>query len=384
MPPITKDSAYHFRKLTTGVKARIPGIIFRFWDPLTAWLDATAKRVAELSADIVQTGNDFYIDSAKGAKLDRRLGANEGVPRLLAKPADDGTVVLRRQTPPAVAVTFPVGSISVAPVPDPSKPSADRPVYTNAQELTIAPGATTWTIPFKANRGGADTNMPADTPLQLVTQASQLDTAAVATPFTTGTDDERDEAYRQRGKLVIRSRTLGTDDALVAAALTAGAYFAYTTEDFTPGAPPVTLYAADANGQLSAGLRAEILRHINGDPGANPPIPMARAKGIWVDVQPAASVVFNFSIKLILQSWVTGAALDQLHEDLEEAITAYVRSLNIAGTVDRTMRINRIKEICLTFRGRGVVDVDDATFLPATSTTLTSQQMATMGTLTWL
>ncbi|MBO9542713.1 baseplate J/gp47 family protein [bacterium] len=385
MASVTKNSTYHFEKLKAAVKARVPGLIFRAWDPLTAWLDATSKRAAEVSAAIAQVRNDFFIDSAQGDMLRRRLETNEGIPRLLARGADDGLVTLSRQTPPNAPITFPVGAIRVAPPPDPSKPSADRPFYTNAQPLIIAPGATSWTVPFIASRGGTDTNMPVGIALQIITQSTQLDGAVVAEAFTNGTDDESDSAYRLRAKLEIRSRTKGTDDSLIAAALTAGAVVAYTVEDFTtPGAAPVTLYCADGNGLLPPALLAEVRRHLNGDRNANPPISAARAKGIWVDVKPIEGVTFNFSIKLVLQPWVTGTLVSQLREDVLGAVTTYVRSLNDPGANDRVMRINRIKDICLSFQGRGVIDVDNASFLPVSNFALAERQMAIMGGLTWL
>jgi hypothetical protein len=383
-----KDKSYHLAKLQAFIKARIPKIAFRLWDPLTAFTDATAGRAAELSADNLQTANDFYIDSASGVKLDRRLGANEQVPRLLAQPANDGTVTLSRQTTPSGPTIFPIGAITVAPPPDPSKPGVNRPTFSNTAALTIAPGPTSWTVQFAANRGGTDTNLPAGTTLQLVTQTTLLDTAVVAAPFTTGTDNESDPAYRQRGKLLVRSRARGTDDALIAAALTAGAYFAFTTESFVAGASPVTMYAADINGSLSAALRTNILRYLNGDSTVTPPLPMARCKGLVVDVQPAATVTFNFSIGLVLQAYVidgpAGNLLTNLHTDLTTAITNYIKSLNVPGNTDRVMRLNRVKDVLLTFRNRGVIDTVDATFLPATNTALTTQQMAVMGTVTWL
>jgi uncharacterized phage protein gp47/JayE len=493
-----KDATYHFGKLKTAVKSRLPKIIFYQWDPLTSWLEATGKRAAECSSDNVQIENDFYIDSAKGARLDRRLGANEGVPRLLAQPATDGTIMLGRQTAPTGTTSFPIGAISASPQPDPNNPGAVRPVYQNTAIVTIGPGATSWTAPFAATTGGIVTNAPAGTVLQLVTQANQLDTAVVATPFTVGTDNETDDAYRQRGKLVIRSRTKGTDDAIIAAALTGGAAFAYTVENAsappaivptlgtsptggslvagtylvcltyqtatgeTTRGPeqsitipagtaantlavsggalpinvtainvyataasggtgtetkqggysgtatgltltaiaagsalptlnttyngfPVNLYAADASGNCSAGLQAAILTQVNGNYATSPPTPpMARAKGILVNVQPAAAITFNFSIGLVVQSYVTGTTLTALQTDIQTAITNYVKALNTPGNTDRTMRINRIKDIVLNFGARGVMDVVDGTFLPASSTALTNQQLAVMGTITWL
>jgi uncharacterized phage protein gp47/JayE len=385
-----KDKPYHLAKLQANIKARIPKLVFRLWDPLTAFADATAGRAAEISADVLQIANNFYIDSAAGAQLDRRLSANEQVPRLQALPANDGTVTLGRLVAPAVSTTFPIGSITVAPPPDPSKPTTNRPTYTNTVALTIGPGFTSWTLAFAATRGGADTNLPAGTTLQLVSQTTLLDTAVVGAAFTTGTDAEADAAYRQRGKLVIRSRARGTDDALVAAALTAGASFAYTVENFTGGAIPVTLYAADANGALSTPLRAAIVRQVNGDQTVSPVLPMARAKGILVDVQPAATVTFNFSIGLVLQTFVVDNAalgiftLTNLKTDINTAVTNYIKALNTPGNTDRVMRLNGVKAIVKGFKSRGVLDVVDATFLPASSTALTASQIALMGSITWL
>lgn len=386
MAPV-KDSTYHFDKLKAGAKALVPKLIFRTWDPLTAMLKGVGSRAAEISADLAQAENDWHIDSSKGVKLRRRL-ENEGVFLLEARAANDGTVTFARATAPTISTTFPVGALKVSPVPDPSKPAANRPVYSNTAPLTIGPGATMWTVAMASDRGGADTNMASGTVLQLVTQANALDTATVAAAFTNGSDDETDDAYRQRGKLEIRSRAKGTDDALIAAALKAGAAFAYTTENFTAGAIPVTLYAANSAGALPGALQTEIRRHLNGDPAALPVLPAARVKGVPVDVQPATTVSFPFSIKLILQPFVIDTPADPklttLRADIAANITSYIQDLNRPGQLDRVMRINRVKDICLGYRGRGVLDVDNATFLPAANTTLTAQQMAVTGAITWL
>jgi uncharacterized phage protein gp47/JayE len=383
-----KDSAYHLAKIQASITGRIKGFAFFLWEPVSALAAGVAKRAAELSADTVQVYNDYWIDSAKGPKLDRRLG-NEGVDRIPAYPASDGSVTLSRQTQPTTTNTFPTGSIQAATPPDPANPGAARVVYQNAQAVTIAPGATSWVVPFEATSGGANSNLPAGTALQLVTQASLLDQAVVSTAFTNGTDAESDDAYKLRGKKEIRSRTKGTDDALVAAALAAGAAFAYTVENTGVGQTPVTLYAADANGNLPAPLATNIARYLNGDATANPPITPARARGIAVAVQAASSTTFNFAIKLVLQAWVTadqtGDTLAQLQADIATALTGYVKSLNAPGLADRTYRPNAVKAIIRTFGPRGVLDVDDATFSPGGApVALAVQQLAVMGTITWL
>ena len=394
---MAKDKAYHFQKLKDAVQARIDNIKFRVWDPLTAWLEATGKRAAEISADIVQKGNDFYIDSAKGVDvgqpLRRRLEGNEGVPPIEAQGADDGTVRLGRNTSPATSYNFPAGSVSLSPPRNPANPTAVRPVFINRDAFTIAPGETSWVVPFEANADsvGTDTNLPAGTVLQVVSQGNLLDTAVVETDYTTGRDQESEDAYKRRGKLAIRSRTKATDDALELAAIEAGAAFVYIVEDFTEGATPVTVYAAGPDGTLSAGLRANILLHINGNglPRSNPDrIPMARAKGIYVDVAEAARQTFDFTIPLVLESWVIDTVgsqlLTNLRADIVTSLTAYIVGLNDPGNDDRVMRVNRVRDIVMNFRQRGVRDIDNATFLPAANVVLGTNEMAVMGEVTWL
>lgn len=383
-----KDSAYFLAKLQASTTARIPAIVFRLWDPYSTLLSAIAKRAAEIVALGLQNANDFYIDSARGAKLDRRLG-NEGIPRILAKAADDGTITFTRQTEYSSTVTLPAGALIVSLPPDPSKPTSQQATWTTLAPITIGPGlGTSWTVAAKATRGGSDTNLASGTLLRLTTQATLLDTATVTTAFTTGTDDETDEAYIRRGKFALASRGKGTDEALVAAALAAGAAFAYTEENYTPYALPVTLYAANASGVLSAPLRNEILRQVNGDHTVDPILPAARCKGLGVDVVAASAVTFNFSLPLVLQSWVVdgpaGNLLTILRADIASTITAYIASLNDPTADDRVMRVNRIKDLCMAFRHRGVLDVLDDTFLPATSTVLAVNQQAIMGAITWL
>lgn len=380
---VIKTSSYHFQKLKDSVRSRIADIVFYTWDPLTAWLEAIGRRAGALSSDIDQLPNTWFFDAAKGRNLDRRLGINEDIPRLPEVPANDGTVTLLRQSEPSGSNTFPAESIRATTLIDPSDPGAERPEFVNIDALTIATGSTTWTVAFKAVSGGANTNLPDGTPLQLITQGSLFDTAEVASNFTNGQDVEDDAAYVARARLIIRSRTKGTYDALIGAALTAGAAFAYASEPIGE-TYQVVVYACSQSGTLSAALEAAIRQRINGDRTVTPIIPMVRAAGIAVDVQQASTVTYNFSIPLVLRDSVTGDLLTSLRADIEAAITAFVQSLNTSDNADRVMRINRIKDICIHFRERGVLDVDDDTFLPADSDPLTSEQYAVMGTITWL
>jgi hypothetical protein len=386
---VVKDSTYFLAKLQASMTARIPSIIFRLWDPMSTLVTAVAKRAAEIVALMAQNSNDFYIDSAQGAKLDRRLG-NEGIPRILAKAANDGTITLTRQTEYSATITIAAGALTVSQPPDPSSSTTSRPQFTNTAPITIGPGlGTSFTVAFAATRGGTDTNLLAGTRVLLTTQATLFDTATVATAFTVGTNDELDDAYRRRGKFALTARAKGTDEAIVAAALAAGCSFAFTVENYAPYAIPVTLYCAAANGVLSTALQTEVLRQLNGDHTVSPILPAARAKGLLVDVQAVATVSYAFTIKLILQSYVVdgpaGNLLTNLRTDIATGIQNYIVALNDPTSPDRTMRINRIKDICLTFRNRGVIDVDDSTFLPAaTGAALTAQQMALYGGVTWL
>lgn len=386
---VVKDSAYFIDKLQTSLRARLPGILFFLYDPLSAFVEAVGKRAAEIVWLQLQNNNDYYADSARGAKLERRL-VNEGIPKILARPSSDGTITLTRQTESPTLTTFPIGGLVFTLPPDPTKPTISQPTWTNTAAVTIGPGlGTSWTTPAIASRGGTDTNLLPGTRMLLATQANLIDGVTVGTAFTNGTDDETDDAYLRRGKFVMASRARGTDEALVAAALAAGAYYAYTVEQAVVGAPLVILYAADANGTLSPALKTEILRQLNGDKTTSPILPAARCKGIVVDVQAVAVVTFNFSIKLVLQAWVVdglaGNLLTNLRADILTGVTNYIKSLNDPVSPDRVMRINAIKAICRSFKDRGVIDVDDATFLPAAnSALLTAQQMAKMGVLTWL
>jgi hypothetical protein len=387
--PVVKDTTYFTTKLQASMTARIPALIFRLWDPMSTLVTAVAKRAAEIVALMAQNANDFYIDSAQGPKLDRRL-SNEGIPRILAKAANDGTITLTRQTEYSATITIAVGALTVSQPPDPSSPTTSRPQFTNTAPVTIGPGmGTSFTVAFAATRGGTDTNLLAGTRMLLTTQATLFDTATVGTAFTVGTDDETDTLYRRRGKFAITARAKGTDEALVAAALAAGCSVAYTVENYTPYGIPVTLYCAASTGVLSPALKTEVLRQLNGDHTVSPILPAARCKGLLVDVQAIATVTYPFTIKLILQSFVVdgpaGNLLTQLRADIATGIQNYIVALNDPTSPDRTMRLNRVKDICLTFRNRGVIDVDDATFLPAaTGAALTAQQMALFGGVTWL
>lgn len=507
--PVVKDSAYFFDltttppsgKLAVGVRARIANIFFRLWDPLTTWLKATADRLAEVEADVAQTENDFFIDSAQGtipysptAPLDRRLTANEGIARILATGANDGTITLSASSAPLAPVTYAIGALTLSPPQDPNNPTAVLPVYVNTIPITIGPGFTSWTPTapaWQASPGGTLTNLPIGTALLLTGVPTLLQAAVVAQvggvlfagtglndaasggspngadganptyhvvidsiggtdtfkwqvdggAFTTGvpitgaaqtlsggvtirfgaitghtladgwtfgtgafingTDTELDAPYRIRAKAIISSRTLGTSPAIIGAALSVpGVAFADVIEDFGNDVTPVTLYVATAAGTLSAALAAQVLRVINGDKLAVSPLPMIRAAGINVAIGVAVTIRFTFSIKLVLRGYVVDGPAGALRSNLEGAIagalTAYVQGLNVRGA-DRTLRLNLIKDLIMNYRGLGLVDLDDATYIataaigagPATPFTgnypaLTGNQMAVMGPITFL
>lgn len=378
-----KDAAYYLQLMQDTIRGRLPNVVFRAWDPLSTWLDAISKRLAEGYATLLQVENDFYIDSAAGERLDRRL-MNEFVDRLEPLPADDGQVTVSRQTPPLASFTFPAGSIEASPPPDPSNPTATRPVFVNKDPLTIAPPDTSWTADFVCTTGGTAGNLPAGTQLQLITNTNLLDAAVVATSFTTGTDAEADADYRLRGKLEVRSRGLGTRDALLAATLRAGAAFAAIAEDFTPGNPPVTLYAANSTGGLPAQLVTDIMQQVNGDPQADPPIRMSRVAGIPVQVLPMTTVTISYTIGLVVTANVVGPLLTALQADIAEALEGYVGSMNSLTNPDRVHRVNQAKDIIMAFKGRGVLDIDDGTFAPAANHVFSEVEWAAFGGVTWL
>lgn len=361
-----KDATYHETALKVGLQARLGRLQFRTWDTLSALVAALARRLGEQSAANTQIQADYFISSASGTALDRRGEGNEGSSRTQAVGSTGSITVTRPPGGPSITLT--AGTVTVGTIPD---SAGLRQNFVTTQDLVMGSGVTSATVTADATSTGVATNIASGTALQITSATSQVTAATAAANFTGGADAESDEAYRTRLRLLAQSRARATGDALLAAILgVPGVAFARVVDQPTQN-PPVLIYAGDSGGTLSGPLSTAISAAVD----------TVRAFGIAPSYQAPSVATFNYTIQLVLDS---GRSIDVTA--LRAAITAdlgtYITSLNLGN--DRTHRINRVRDLIMGYKRLGVLDVTDASFLPAANQALSSNQMAVMGTIAWL
>jgi uncharacterized phage protein gp47/JayE len=361
-----KDASYHETQLRTGLVARLGRLKFRTWDTLSALVSALARRLGEQSATAAQIVSDFFIGSATGTALDRRGVGNEGSARKAAV-GSVGTVTVTRPAGGG-AITIPAGTLTFGTVPD---AKGNRISFATTEALTMGAGVTSAPVAAASITTGLAANISSGTLLQ-ITSNTPLVTGATATGnFTGGDDIESVEAYRVRLRLLAQSRAKATGDALLAAVLGVNGVAFARVIDQPASNPPVLIYAGNSSGLLPAPLATSVQAAVNA----------VRAQGIAPSYSAPVTATFNHTLQLVLDA---GVAIDvtSLRAQIQADIAAYVESLNL--TTDRTHRINRVRDIVMGYKRLGVLDLVDASLLPAANQTLTDNQMAVMGIITWL
>jgi uncharacterized phage protein gp47/JayE len=361
-----KDALYHENALKIGLQARLGRLRFRTWDTLSALVAALARRLGEQSAAVEQIQADYFLSSAKGAALDRRGLGNEGVARKVAVPST-GTVTVTRPTGgPAIAVS--AGSLTFGTLPD---ETGLRQSFVTTADLTMATGVTSATVAADATTVGVASNIAAGTLLQITSSSALVTGASAAAAFSGGADGETDDAYRNRLRLLARSRAMATEDALLAAALGVdGVAFARVVDQPTQD-PPVVIYAGNSGGLLPTELASDVVAAVD----------QVRALGIAPSYSAPSPVTFNYTLELVLDS-TRAIDVSALREAIGTSLGSYVASLNLGQ--DRVHRVNRVRDIVMGFKRLGVLDLVDATSLPNANQVLGDTQMAVMGAITWL
>jgi uncharacterized phage protein gp47/JayE len=361
-----KDATYHETQLRTGLVSRLGRLKFRTWDTLSALVAALSRRLGEQSATAAQIVSDFFVNSAAGTALDRRGEGNEGSPRKDAV----GSVGSMTVTRPAGggAITIPAGTLTFGTVPD---ANGARQTFVTTADLTMGAGVTSADVDAESTTLGLAANITAGTLLQITSSTSLVTGATAAATFTGGDEAESNEAYRIRLRLLAQSKAKANGDGLLAAVLgVSGAAFARVVEQATQN-PPVLIYVGNSSGLLPGDLATDVSDAVDA----------VRAWGIPPTYSAPSVVTVSYTLQLV---WDTARAIDMpaVTALIEADLDAYVASLNLGA--DRTHRINRVRDIVMGYKRVGVVDLVDDTLLPAANQTLTDDEMAVYGGVTWL
>lgn len=184
-----------------------------------AYLEAIALMGQYLSSKIEELESAFYIDTAKGADLDRRL-EDFGLPRKTGLKSS-GLLSFYSFTTPSSDILIPIGTVAKT-VKDENGSFLS---YVTTEEITLTPYNSGSIFPFYSSGSAECTiagtlgNLGAERIIELDSEISGVSGVINLMPFLGGTDAEIDSDYRSRGRLYLQSLAKGTENALLAAIL---------------------------------------------------------------------------------------------------------------------------------------------------------------------
>lgn len=329
---------------------------------ITLWLQGLALQIAALTRFSTSTGSD--ADS---------WAADYGFLRLPATAAS-GQVTFARFTATAQA-TIPVGTLVQT-----ADGSQQYSVIADTTQSAYNAGINAYVIPastssiaatVQAVAGGSAGNAGAGIINTMGSSISGVDTVTNASPFANGADAEPDAAYRTRFIQYIASLPEGTPTAIINAVknLQQGAA-AYLTENM------------NTSGAYQAGYFYVVVDDGTGSPSGTF---LANATAAINKVRPVGESnfgVFAPSIVTANVAMTVAAGAGYLHSTIaplvQSAITSYINSLPIAGTLP----FSRLAQVAYD-ASPGVVNVTAVTLNSATADiTASSQQLIKAGTVT--
>lgn len=222
------------------------------------------------------------------------------------------------------------GKISFAIVSDPTISS-----WNSQENSYILPsGISSIDLPILALSPGSSSNVAPGTVTLLASPIPGIDTVINADTVSGGTDAETDASFRSRFSLYFNSRSRATVDA-IAYAITqtdptlTSLILENTAQDGTSSIGSVLIIIDKYGCQLSDIQLQEISTAVE----------YVRPIGTFFSVQSATAVSAVFAMKLTLAQNATVAAVES---EIEAAISAYVQSLPIGGSISFT----RVAQVC--------------------------------------
>lgn len=315
-----------------------------------------APELAQVGANALTLAEGFYVHTAGGEMLDRRL-ADFGLQR---RAAESAYIVVRATRAPGVsgAITIPAGTRARARAIDGSPLD-----FSSRAEVVMAANANVADVLMDAAAAGAQYNVGSDTITELVDPIPGLPpngldpelpgiTLTNLEAVTSGRDRDSDAQAREVFYSWLEARTRATPAALRIAALT----YAETGPDGQPrypilsasieehleapgaGGVAVTVYIVGHNGQFaSAAQHAGVLARINGYvDAAGQEVEGWRAAGILVETKDPVLREVDVTIRLKLTERGSSNTVARLRADLTAKLAALPIgvALNLKGIFD--------------------------------------------------
>ena len=348
---------------------------FNVGSVIRTFFEAVAIAIDETYFQLVDMLNGFYINSATGSDLDKRL-SDYGLQRFLAQPATLTLSFTSTLASIAVGTTVQVAASGSFPA---------------LSFTTISAGAPSASIPAVCTTPGNIGNIPDAFSTWTVTNSSggQITAVINTSQGYNGADQESDDTFRARGIAYIQSLSKATNNAIVGACLNAvdtsgnplGIKVANVLEQYTLSytlsynqtnedlntTPYATLstygqagniVAVVDNGQGSLGFNVvtSLVPIINGDVTQPTVYPGYRASGIQAFItRPGTNQISSISINVIISNTVLITSAYTI--PAQAAITAFILQIPMGGT----LYLSDLVDICMNIPG--AIDVPFSTVL---------------------
>jgi hypothetical protein len=276
--------------------------------------EAISRELAGLYHQVNLAYQSGFIDLAKGQALDFVV-AILGVQRKTGDYAE-GLVTFFRTPTSQGNITIPQGT---------KVTTADGVVFETISQRTMQRGQVRIDVPIRAGEEfkGSDGRVDAKTITNFIIPIEGIGELTNFDPTVLGADDETDEELRARAKAVLRALGQCTVDALIVAAIEAGAK---NVEVLDPHFPPDSEEDHQAPGKVVMVVEVEPERYLN----VTSAVGAKRAAGISVQFV-ARYVYIQPRLSIQLRRNLTAAGKEQLTNDVIKALAGFMAGLG-SGT----------------------------------------------------
>lgn len=304
--------------------------------------EAVSREVAFLYRQVNLAYQSGFIDLAQGRALDYVV-AILGVTRKTGDYAL-GVITFFRAPTAAGNITIPQGTKLI---------TTDAVVFETTAQRTLQRGQLRVDVPVRASEHfkGSPGRLDAHTINSLILPIEGIERVTNFDPTILGADDETDEELRVRAKAVLRSLGQCTVDALLVAALEAGAG---NVEILDPHFPPGSPDKYTDPGKVVIIVETEPARYANVTSAVN----ARRAAGIHVQFV-ARYVYIRPRLSVRLRRGLTPAGQEQLQTDIITALSDFLAGLGsgvpVPGAANDTTPAGLLDVV------KALEDVQDAT-----------------------
>jgi len=354
---------------------------FNIGSVVRTFFESVASAVDETYFQLVDLLNGFYINSATGSDLDKRL-SDYGLQRYLAQPS---TLTLNFT---ATVATIPAGTVAQV---------SSFGSFPQLQFVTTADGIPGANIPAVCTTPGSSGNLPTapfSTWTVITTLSNQITAVVNTSPGFNGSEQESDSNFRARGIAYLQSLSKATNNAIVGACLNGldpsgnplGVTIARVLENYSlsyPSSPSfnqancdlntippaslvgptiapfqqqygsITVVIDNGQGLLGLNIVEDLVLIINGDPSQPTIYPGFRAAGIQAFITRPPVLAPPINLEIVVDPSIIDASA--IVTACTTGIINFIYQINMGGT----LYMSDIVDICMNVNG--VVNVPFST-----------------------